>query len=197
MTPHPESRTKVIVVPHGKSEIVLCKQIAQRLQRPIAVFSPTDGETAIKLEHLESMFREAPFDSDRSLVREFRKRLDYRPGTEDVFPGLRIFPIMDIDHDHVRERSYITGNMFKGCHFEKRIVPIYNRESLDEVIGRCMSTEVQQKKVRTYHSLMDRIDVTDLYYRLRADPGTNMDEFILHLMRSSPAHQSRVPVKSL
>ena len=50
MMSHPESRTKVIVVSHGKSEIVLCKQIAQRLQRPIAVFSPTDGETAIKLE---------------------------------------------------------------------------------------------------------------------------------------------------
>ena len=48
----------------------------------------------------------------------------------------KIFPIMDVDDciNENQKEEYISGEMFKGLWLANRIVPIYNKENLEDVL---------------------------------------------------------------
>lgn len=186
-----DSRT--IVVVHGRSEAILLSDITKRMKYPISIFSFDGGKRAIKLEHLErGLLAHSPFDSCTSLKKHFGWDIrckDLVEGKDDF----RIFTIMDIDGDYIREKSYITGNMFRDCPFRDKIVPIYNKDNLDEVMFRCGYGEVDQcNKPYFYYKLCDELDVQVLLERLRKDNGTNLDVFLAHCMSHVPRFQSQI-----
>lgn len=187
----PEPRT--IVVVHGRSEALLFMGITKRIRYPINVFSFEGGARAIKLEHLEEgLLSQPPFNRCSSLKTYFGwnlecKRLD--EGKDDF----RIFPIMDIDGDYIREKSYITGNMFRDCPFRDKIVPIYNKDNLDEVMSRCGYGDVYlRNKPYYYKTIGNRADIKELLSRLQKDEGTNLDVFLAHCMSHVPRFQSQI-----
>lgn len=184
---------RTIVVAHGKSEVRLCEAISRREMFEIIPYASEGGERAIKLEHLKDVMSSYPFDSKKSLHRKYADRIHYDSGTSEKIPGLRIFTIMDIDGDYIREKSYTTGNIFRDCPLRDYIVPIYNRQNLEDVLGRCGYPDVGQKKVKSYRRMFMEMDFRDLMSRLSADDGTNMDVFIRYCLEHCPHYQNQLP----
>ena len=82
--------------------------------------------------------------------------------------------------------AFRTGEMFRDSPFYERIVPIYNKKSLDQVIERCGYGTVAIKKMRTYDDLIESADVIEFERRLTDDDGTNLEKFIRHCRDHSP-----------
>ncbi|MDO5854103.1 MAG: hypothetical protein Q4Q62_08765, partial [Thermoplasmata archaeon] len=173
------SKCRTLVVAHGKSEIELCMRIAALAHVDVEFVSSNGGENTICLLMLNRMFSEAPFTSDYALHQAY-PNLEYRGRAKDSLPGLEIFTIMDIDGDTANKKSYMTGNMFAGCHFAKRIHPIYSDDNLDQVMMDIGYGDVKVKKIHTYFNICHEIrDLKDLHQRLVACERTNLDEFVL------------------
>ena len=185
-----------LVVAHGSSELKICRWIASCYRTPLETFSFDDGMRAIKLEHLEDgLLSESPFSSESELHKAYpelsyesirRYKRDYQNGTRKHMPDLRIFPVIDIESDQRREMAFRTGEMFRDSPFYERIIPIYNKKSLDQVIDRCGYGTVAIKKLRTYDDLIESADVVEFERRLTDDDGTNLETFIRHCRDHSP-----------
>ena len=181
---------RTLVIAHGKSELIMVKDIASRMRMDIETFSWDGGQRSIKLEHISDVLRTPPFESEMSLKRFF-PRLEYRSGKGVRMPNLKIFPIMDRDGDDIRDGAYISGDMFRDSPFFGRIIPIFNIGNLDIVLEGCGYGKVEDK-MRFYRKTFSTIDVTDLYNRLRESYSTNLDVFLYHCMQHCPPFQGRI-----
>ncbi len=181
---------KMMVVAHGKSEVIMAKNLASRMRLKIAVHSLDKGERAIKLEHIGDMLKTYPFDSEAHLHAMYPE-LDYRQRENVRMPDLMIYPILDRDGDDVRCGSYASGDMFRGSPFYGRIRPILNIDNLEAVIEAC-GYEPVKDKVRYYERMFSKINVTDFYVRIRESPMTNLDEFLFDCMSCCPPFQGKI-----
>ena len=49
---------RTIVIAHGKSEVIMARNLASRMRFNLEVYSNDKGERAIKLEHIERIMSE-------------------------------------------------------------------------------------------------------------------------------------------
>lgn len=181
---------RTIVIAHGKSEVIIARNLASRMRFNLEVYSNDRGERAIKLEHIERILKDPPFDSERSL-RDAYPTMDFEPRKDPHMPELAIFPIIDREADDVRSGSYLSGDMFKDSPFHGRIHPILNMDTLEMVMEDCGYGPISDK-VQFYQRTFSTIDVRDFYGRLRECRITNMDEFVYHCMLHSPPYQGLI-----
>ena len=166
----------IIVVAHGKSELVMWQNLRMRLRLNICVYSRNNGEDTISISHLPELFTNGDLSSVRDIVSLFRRDLDYHPGKRDPLPGLRIFPVMDIDGNGRDRRPYITGELLRDVPLADHIVPIYNDDNLDEVMGQMGYTiDTGRPKAASYGEITRRMDIPEFYGRLLSNGNTNMD----------------------
>jgi len=181
---------KVLVIAHGKSEVIMAKNLASRMRMNIEVHSLDKGERAIKLEHIAEMLKMYPFDSEVHLHAVY-PGLDYRTRGGVRMPDLTIYPILDKDGDEIRYGSYVSGDMFRDSPFKGCIKPILNIDNLEVVMDGCGYGPVKDK-VRFYERTFSGINVMDFYDRVRGSPATNLDEFLFDCMRCCPPFKGKI-----
>lgn len=119
---------KIIVVAHGYSEVCLCKNICSSLKIKYKCYSRNNGKNSIQIGSLLDVLKST--DNFKTL-RSFKKHYEDIVGMD-----FKIFPIMDVDDciNENQKEEYISGEMFKGLWLANRIVPIYNKENLEDVL---------------------------------------------------------------
>lgn len=180
------SLPNTILITHGKSEIILFKSLSSRMRVPIIIHSKNDGNETISLASLGKMLSKPPFDSERSLHRMYPE-LEYLKG--DVrMPNLMIIPIVDVDLDGRSRNQYLSGDMFRDSVFRDRILPVINNPNMDVVFERIGMPEVKDKV--DYYTRLS-MEPLQLYERLKACDGTNMELVIERMMRHCPSFQGK------
>lgn len=183
--------TNIVVIAHGRSEMILSQRLSRDLKVPIVLYSRSNGSETISLSHLPDILSSPPFDGERSLHKAY-PGLEYLPYSSTHMPNLAIVPIVDVDGDTGHIRSYLSKDMFIDSPFRNRIVPVLNNPNLEAVMEDIGYPPVIDK-VRFY-SWME-LDAMDLRDRMRSSDTTNMERFIECLLSHSPSYQNRIDVR--
>ena len=191
------SHSNIIVIAHGKSEMIMANAMKKALRLQITVFNPYDGRQDVSIGNILEVMENNGFQNEHILHKKYPV-LDYRMHGKPSMPDLKIFPIMDIDSYGKNRKAYETGNMFKDCIFANRIVPIFNEPNLDEVMNELGYSidAYDSNKISSYHDIFDSMrpdDYLDLTIRLRRIPEmTNLPLFLETCLRLKPEFQGRI-----
>ena len=190
------SHSDIIVIAHGKSEMIMAKAMMKALRLQITVFNPYDGRQDVAIGNILDVMDNNGFRDERAIHKKFPD-LNYETRSNPPMPGLKIFPIMDIDSYGKMKRAYVTGNMFKEYPYNNRIFPIFNDPNLDDVLKK-LGYKVDtngSNKVTSYHEIFDNMDdkgFFELSGEMRELPDmTNLSIFFETCLRMKPEYQGR------
>ena len=191
------SHSDIVVIAHGRSEMIMAKAVMKVLRLQITVFNPYDGRQDVAIGNILDVMDKNGFRDERTIHKKFPD-LNYEMRGNPHIPGLKIFPIMDIDSYGRMKRAYETGNMFKEYPFRNRIYPIFNDPNLDDVLkelGYKVDTN-GSNKVTSYHSIFDNMDdegLFELSSSMKEHPDmTNLPIFFETCLRTIPKFQGRL-----
>lgn len=178
------SLPNTVIIAHGASEIILCRRLSSLIKTPVEIYSRSRGEETIALSHLQELLSNSPFDSEKSLHKQY-PRLEYRTGKVRM-PNLTIIPVVDVDGDGRSIKSYLSGDMFNDSLFRDRIIPVLNNPNLEEVMYDIGYPQIIDK-TQSY-SKMD-LDPILLHSKLKSSDKTNMELLLEKMMSHSPSFQ--------
>lgn len=166
----------IVVVAHGKSEVAMWQTFRMRLRTNICIYSNKNGEEAITISGLPELFTGGEMSSEKEIYKRFGEDLDYRPRAREPLPGLKIFTVMDIDGNNRDRRPYMSGELLKNVPLGKYIVPIYNDNNLDDVMGEMgYSIDTGRPKASAYGDFARGVDMMEFYRSLLDNGNANMD----------------------
>jgi hypothetical protein len=181
---------KTVVVVHGKSELILCRNISSNLRIQIEPYSKNSGNESIKIVHLKDLLCDGDFKDEYTLHKKYSK-LEYLPKKPQKMPNLKIYTIIDIDGCPRQRRSYETKDIFKDSVFYDRITPIYNDDNLDIVMELCGFGKVGPNKTEYYQNLTKNINLFEFRDKLTECKNTNMEEFIDYCISIAPNYKTK------
>ena len=191
------SHSNIVVIAHGKSEMIMANAMKRTLRLQITVFNPYNGEQDVAIGNVLEVMENNGFHDEHALHRKYPE-LDYSMRGKPSMPDLKIFPILDIDSYGKSKKTYVTGNMFKDCPFADRITPIFNDPNLDTVMKE-LGFDINAydgKKVSSYHDIVDGMrpdGYLDIAMRMKGmSKMTNLHLFIETCLRLKPEFQGRV-----
>lgn len=134
---------KNIVLVHGKSEQIICEYIKSNLRLPIEIFSHNNGKNNIEINSVNLVLNNTIFKSRKNLQKKY-EIVEKKVLTRE---DLEIFIIMDKDKcDDNLFNEYITKSMFKNHWMFDLITPIYNIESLEDVLSKAGYIDLRKSK---------------------------------------------------
>ena len=178
------SGCKIIVIAHGKSEMILCGKLRKDLRVDIIIVSNDNGEKSIKIPDAMKILSERPFLNVTQLHKTY-SNLEYESEKDDKMPRLRIFPIMDLKDNPRESKSFKTKDIFKYCPLCDKIYPIWNDGELDDAMDSIGYQINRSKKRESYEGITDSMDVDEFYELLKEANNTNLDEFVEYCLRFS------------
>ena len=121
---------KLIIIAHGKSELLLAEHIKSNLHLPIEIYSLKNGKTSIQIDSLMTILGNNDFKNKSKLKQKYIIEENNKK-----FINFFIMPIMDLD-DTTEEKikKYKNGEMFKNHWLSPYIIPIWNDINLDHVL---------------------------------------------------------------
>ena len=171
-----------VVIAHGKSELLLAEHIKSNLHLPIGIYSKNNGKKSIQINSLMNVLNNKIFKNINELKKEYGIEIEKK-----VLKNFTIMPIMDLDDD-TQKQEYISKNMFKNHWLEPYIVPIWNKNNLDEVLldlKLIKKLPEDRDKGKVYSSLFptnngqsDKQQVENLLKKFEKSNKTNMEIFI-------------------
>lgn len=184
------SRPNIIIVVHGKSEYILFREILKkrRMVNDVPIYMRSRGEETIAISHLHDLFTTGELSSDTKIIRLYGEQLDHGSKGPKRLENVRIFTVMDIDHDEKNRKRYKTGNVLNDLPISARVVPIYNEENLDEVMTALgYDVDINSKK-SSYTDIARDIDPFDFLDRLKkaeeeSFPSTNMAMLVSAILK--------------
>ncbi len=166
----------IVVVAHGKSEVVMWQNMKMRLKLNLHIYSEKGGEETISISHLPGLFTDGALSSEKSIIREFGNELNIANRRNERLPGLKIFTVMDIDGNNRDRKAYMSGDLLRNMPLSDKIVPIYNDDNLDQVMEQMgYRIDTGRPKASSYAEITRKIEPLEFYDRLIANPNTNMD----------------------
>lgn len=175
---------KGIVIAHGKSELLLAEHIKSNLHLPMEIYAESNGKTSIQIDSLMTVLGNNIFKNKR----EFNKRYIVKE-EKGILKNFSLMPIMDSDDtSEDRKQKYISGEMFKNHWLNPYIVPIWNKENLDEVLldlGLINKLPNNKEKGKVYRDLFPKNvrksykqQIEELMKTFEKSSKTNMQVFI-------------------
>ena len=121
---------KGIIIAHGKSELLLAEHIKSNLHLPIEIYAESNGKTSIQIDSLMTVLGNNIFKNKRVFNQKYVVEEE-----KGILKNFSLMPIMDLDDtSEDRKQKYISGEMFKNHWLSPYIVPIWNKDNLDEVL---------------------------------------------------------------
>ncbi len=175
---------KGVVIAHGKSELFLAEHIKSNLHLPIKIYSKNNGKTSIQIDSLMTILRNNVFKNKRVFTQEYI--IEEENG---VLKNFLVMPIMDLDDtSEDKKQKYISGEMFKNHWLSPYILPIWNKNNLDEVLFELKLIDKlpnDKEKGKVYRELFqtnngesDKKQVERLMKMFEKSDRTNMQVFI-------------------
>lgn len=175
---------KGIVIAHGKSELLLAEHIKSNLHLPIEIYSESNGKTSIQIDSLMTVLGNNIFKNKRAFNQKYVVEEE-----KGILKNFSLMPIMDLDDtSEDRKQKYISGEMFKNHWLNPYIVPIWNKNNLDEVLLDLKLIDKlpnNKEKGKVYRDLFptnrgesDEKQVEDLMKMFEKSNRTNMQVFI-------------------
>ncbi len=175
---------KGIVIAHGKSELLLAEHIKSNLHLSIEIYAESNGKTSIQIDSLITVLGNNIFKNKI----EFNKRYIVEE-EKGVLKNFSLMPIMDLDDtSDYKKQKYISGEMFKNHWLNPYIIPIWNKNNLDEVLLDLKLIDKlpnNKEKGRLYRDLFptnngesDIQQVKNLMEKFEKSTRTNMQVFI-------------------
>ncbi len=179
---------KAVVIVHGKSEYLLVQHIKSVLHLSIEIYGKKKGKNSIQINRLMKELNNSIFKSQRALLNNYEIEVK-----DKKLKNFKLFAIMDTDDCVEQNRDrYINKEMFNGHPLKEYIVPIYNINTLEDVIKK---SGIYYKKIKdsekgsTYIKLfpqeskkiIEKDDVEQLqemYRKLKKIRETNLEELI-------------------
>lgn len=119
-----------VIIAHGKSELLLAQHIKSNLHLPIEIFAESNGKKSIQIDSLITVLGNNIFKNKRVFNKKYIVEEE-----KGILKNFSLMPIMDLDDtSEDRKQKYISGEMFKNHWLSPYIVPIWNRNNLDEVL---------------------------------------------------------------
>ena len=119
-----------VIIAHGKSELLLAQHIKSNLHLPIEIFAESNGKKSIQIDSLITVLGNNIFKNKRVFNKKYIVEEE-----KGILKNFSLMPIMDFDDtSEDRKQKYISGEMFKNHWLSAYIVPIWNRNNLDEVL---------------------------------------------------------------
>ena len=181
---------KGIIVVHGKSELLLAEHIKSNLHLPIEIYAESNGKTSIQIEGLINVLGNNIFKNKKS----FSKKYEVEQ-VNGQFINFSVMTIMDLDDtSEEKKKKYLSGEMFKDHWLSPYIVPIWNKENLDEVLldlGLIDKLPNDKEKGKVYRDLFpknlgksDKQQIEELMKTFEKSKKTNMQVFIRKCLES-------------
>lgn len=175
---------KGIVIAHGKSELLLAEHIKSNLHLPIEIYAESNGKTSIQIDSLMTVLGNNVFKNKRAFNRKYVVEEE-----KGQLINFSVMPIMDLDDtSEEKKKKYLSGEMFRNHWLSPYIVPIWNKENLDEVLldlGLIDKLPNNKEKGKVYRDLFpknvgksDKQQVEDLMKTFEKSNKTNMQVFI-------------------
>ena len=121
---------KGIVIAHGKSELLLAEHIKSNLHLPLEIYAESNGKTSIQIDSLMTILGNNIFKNKRVFHQKYVVEEE-----KGILKNFSLMPIMDLDDtSEEKKEKYISGEMFKNHWLSSYIVPIWNKNNLDEVL---------------------------------------------------------------
>ncbi len=172
---------RIIVIAHGKSELLLAEHIKSNLHLPIQIYAENHGKTSIMIDGLPNVLGNNIFKNKTSLLRHYAIETSGKQ-----LKNLVIMPIMDLDETSVE--AYKSKEIFASHWLSPYIVPIWNNENLDAVLfhlGLIDHIPNDKEKGKMYRQLFptnhegpDFEQVKMLRDAFRNSKNTNMEIFL-------------------
>ena len=181
---------KGIVIVHGKSELLLAEHIKSNLHLPIEIYAESNGKTSIQIDSLMTVLGNNVFKNKRAFNRKYVVEEE-----KGQLINFSVMPIMDLDDtSEEKKKKYLSGEMFRNHWLSPYIVPIWNKENLDEVLldlGLIDKLPNNKEKGKVYRDLFpknvgksDKQQVEDLMKTFEKSNKTNMQVFIKKCLES-------------
>lgn len=175
---------KGIVIAHGKSELLLAEHIKSNLHLAIEIYAKNNGKTSIQIDSLMTILGNNIFRNKNIFNRQYIVEKE-----KGILKNFSLMPIMDLDDtSEERKQKYISGEMFKHHWLSPYIVPIWNKNNLDEVLLDLKLIDKlpnNKEKGRLYRDLFpknkgesDIQQVKNLMDKFEKSNRTNMQVFI-------------------
>jgi hypothetical protein len=175
---------KGIAIVHGKSELLLAEHIKSNLHLPIEIYAESNGKTSIQIDSLMTVLGNNVFKNKRAFNRKYVVEEE-----KGQLINFSVMPIMDLDDtSEEKKKKYLSGEMFRNHWLSPYIVPIWNKENLDEVLldlGLIDKLPNNKEKGKVYRDLFpknvgksDKQQVEDLMKTFEKSNKTNMQVFI-------------------
>ena len=175
---------KGIIIVHGKSELLLAEYIKSNLHLPIEIYAESNGKTSIQIDSLMTVLGNNIFKNKRVFNQKYVVEEE-----KGILKNFSVMPIMDLDDtSEEKKKKYLSGEMFKNHWLNPYIVPIWNKENLDEVLldlGLIDKLPNNKEKGKVYRDLFpknigksDKQLVEDLMKTFKKSNKTNMQVFI-------------------
>ncbi|MCL2860176.1 MAG: hypothetical protein FWF46_06465 [Oscillospiraceae bacterium] len=149
MVQKPLNYCRAIVIVHGKSELLIFNYIKSSLHLTIKSFSKNNGNNSIQITSLTNVLNSNEFLEKKNL-----SKFGYIESANNKFINFKLFIIMDTDDcTKAQKEAYINKEMFKNHWLYEYIVPIYNINTLEEVVKKVglVSKEIKScDKINTY-----------------------------------------------
>ena len=168
-----------MVIVHGKSEYVICKNIQSNLRIPQEIISRNQGKTSIQITSLMSVLNDRRFKTYKQFIKEFE---NVKHG-KNRLENFRLFTIMDMDDCTEEQKDkYVNRQMFKNHWLFPYIVPIFNSPNLERTM-QLAGIQVNKKAdyvtlFPTNHGDLDMNKAQDLLEKLQKCKSTNMNKYI-------------------
>ncbi len=175
---------KGVVMAHGKSELLLAEHIKSNLHLPIGIYAENNGKTSIQIDNLMTVLGNNIFKNKRLFNKKYAVEEE-----NGILKNFLLMPIMDLDDtSEDKKQKYISGEMFKSHWLSPYIVPIWNKNNLDEVLLDLKLIDKlpnDKEKGKMYRNLFptnkgesDQKQVENLMKMFEESNKTNMNIFV-------------------
>ena len=174
---------KSVVIVHGKCELLLAEYVKSNLHLPIEIYAENKGKTSIQIDGLKNILGNNIFKNKRSVKKTYI--------VEEENGKFKNFSLIIMDLDDTSEenkKKYISGEMFENHWLSQYIIPIWNKENLDEVLlslDKIDELPNDKEKGKVYRNLFpknvgksDRQQVEELMREFEKCNKTNMQLFL-------------------
>lgn len=120
-----------MVIVHGKSEYVICKNIKSNLRLSEEIIARDKGKSSIQITGLMGILNDSRFKN----IKSFKSAFPKVETDKQTLVNFKLFIIMDTDDCTDSERlSFIDKSMFKSHWLYPYIIPIYNSPNLEQTM---------------------------------------------------------------
>lgn len=146
MPPYGINYTQCVVIVHGKSELSMVQYIKSNLHLPIKMYSKSNGGkggSSIQIDGLLGVLNSGNFKTFSKFINEYGVEYDKK---SKVLKNFKLFTIMDTDDcSDISKENYINGKMFESHWLKPYIIPIYNINSIEDVM---IKAGIMVKRIR-------------------------------------------------